>query len=138
MSEFIRFIKNWITTILNFPSKSFPQIFHYSGVCLGGQQINTVGIHIRVDSILRDSSQPKNDCKTKNMSLKCEKFTLKNIYISGLVSRTRINIAIFENTEIPLFYVNNRNIRGENLYKGGLHLMEDSKIVSANKNDILF
>ena len=51
------------------------------------------------------------------MSLKCKKFTLKNIEISGLVIRNRISIAIFENTEIPLFYVNNRNIRGENLYK---------------------
>ena len=74
----------------------------------------------------------------KNMSLKCKKFGVKNIFISGLVYTNRINIGILEKIhdmiqnfcqEYGWFYVDNRNIRGKHLYKDRLHLMEEGKMI---------
>ena len=74
------------------------------------------------------------------MSLKCTKFGVKNIFISGLVCTTRINIGILEKIHVVIqnfcqqygwFYVDNRNTRGKHLYKDGLHLMEKGKIILA-------
>ena len=74
------------------------------------------------------------------MSLKRKKFDVKNIFISGLVYTTRINVGLLEKTHVifPVFcrkyrwfYVNNRNIRGKHLYRDGLHLMEECKIILA-------
>ena len=74
------------------------------------------------------------------MSLKRKKFGVKNIFISGLVYSTRINIGILEKIHVVIrtfcqkygwFHADNRNIRGKHLYKDGLHLMEESKIILA-------
>ena len=74
------------------------------------------------------------------MSIKCKKIGVKNIFISGLFYRTRINIGILEKNHVMIpnfwqkygwFYVDNRNIRGKHLYQDGLHLMEESKIILA-------
>ena len=93
--------------------------------------------------ILRDSSQSSINGRLqnlKNMSLKCKKFGVKNIFIQGLVYTTRINIGILEKIHVMIqnfcqkygwFYVDNRNIRGKHLYKDSLHLMEESKIILA-------
>ena len=65
---------------------------------------------------------------------------MRNIFISGLVYTTRINIGIIEKSHIIIqnicqkygwFYVHNRNIRGKHLYKDGLHLMEEGKTILA-------
>ena len=72
------------------------------------------------------------------MSLKCKKFVVKNIFTSGLLYTIRINIVIFEKIYVMMqhfykkygwFYFDNRNIRGKNLCKDGLHLMEEDKII---------
>ena len=74
------------------------------------------------------------------MSLKCKKFGAKNIFISELVYTTRINTGILEKINVMIqnfcqkygwFYVDNRNIRGKYLYKDGLHLMVEGKIILA-------
>ena len=74
------------------------------------------------------------------MSLKCKKIGVKNIFISGLVYTTRINIGILEKYHVIIqifcqkygwFHVDNRNIRGKHLHKDGLHLMEEGKIILA-------
>ena len=102
-----------------------------------------VVIHVGINDILRDSSQSSIDGllqNIKNMALKCTKFGVKNIFISGLVYTTRINIGILEKIHVVIqnfcqengwFYVDNRNIRGKHLYKDGLHLMEEGKIILA-------
>ena len=118
-------------------------MLHYLDVHLDCRQINTVVIHVGINDILRDSSQSSIDGllqKIKNMSLKYTTFRVKNIFISGLVCTTRINIGILEKNHVLIqkfcqeygwFYVDNRNIRGKHLYKDGLHLMEEGKIILA-------
>ena len=141
--EFNRFIKNSKAKIFNFPGASSHQILHYLDVHLEERQINTVVIDAGINDILRDSSQSSIDRllqNIKNMSLKCKKFGVKNIFISGLVYTTRINIGILEKIHVMIqnfcqkygwFYADNRNIRGKHLYKDGLHLMEEDKIILA-------
>ena len=142
MYEFNRFIKNSKAKMFSFPGASSHQMLRYLDVHLEDRQINTVVIHVGVNDILRDSSQSSIDGllqNIKNMSLKCTKFGVKNIFILGLVS-TRINIDILEKIhvvnqnfcqEYGWFYVKIRNIRGKYLYKDDLHLMEEGKIILA-------
>ena len=127
--------------MFNFPNASSHQMLHYLDVHLEERQLNTVVIHVGINNILKDSSQSSIDGllqNIKNMSLKCKKFGVKNIFISGLVYTTRISICIWEKIHVMIqnfcqkygwFYVDNRNIRGKHLYKDGLHLMEEGKII---------
>ena len=143
MYEFNRFIKNSKAKMFSFPGASSHQMLHYLDVHLEDRQINTVVIHIGINDILRDSSQSSIDGllqNIKNMALKCTKFGVKNNFISGLVYTTRINIGILEKIHVVIqnfcqengwFYVDNRNIQGKHLYKDGLHLMEEGKIILA-------
>ena len=73
------------------------------------------------------------------MSLKCKRFGVKNIFISGLEYTARIDITL-EKIYVVIknfcqkygwFNVDNRNIRGKHLYKNGIHLMEEVEILLA-------
>ena len=129
--------------MFNFPSASSDQIFQYIDVHLEDRHINAIVIRVGIKDILRDRSQSSIDVllqNIKNMSLKCKKFGVKNIFISELIYTTRINIDILEKNNVMIqtfcqkycwFYVDKRNIRGNYLYKDDLHLMEEGKIILA-------
>ena len=141
-----RLIKTRKGKMFNFRGASPHQMLHYLDVHLEDRQINTVVIHVEIIDILRNSSQSSIDGllqNIKNMSLKCKKLGVKNIFISGLVYTTRTNIGILEKIHVMIhnfcqeyswFYVYNRNIRGKHLYKDGLHLMEEGKIILARNS----
>ena len=64
--------------------------------------------------------------------LKCKMLGVKNIFILGLVSTTRINIGILEKLMLwfkifARYEIDNRNIWGKHLYKDGLHVIEKVK-----------
>ena len=141
MYEFNRFIKNSKTIMFNFPGASFQQMLQYLDVNLEDRQINTVVIYVEINDILRDRSQSSIDGllqNIQNMSLKCKKIGVKNIFISGLVHTIRISTDIFEKIHVMIqtfckkygwFYVDNRNIQGKHLYENGIHLTEEGKII---------
>ena len=72
---------------------------------------------------------------------KCRNYGVNNIFLSGIVFTTRVSLDIliqvhnkilnFCNTN-GLFFIDNRNIRADCLYKDGLHLIDKGKIVLAN------
>ena len=72
---------------------------------------------------------------------KCRNYGVNNIFLSGIVFTTRVSLDIliqvhnkisnFCNTN-GLYYIDNRNIRADCLYKDGLHLIYKGKIVLAN------
>ena len=72
---------------------------------------------------------------------KCRNYDVKNIFLSGIVFTTRVSLDIliqvhnmisnFCSTN-GLYYIDNRNIRADCLYKDGLHLLDKEKIVLAN------
>ena len=141
MYEFNRFNKNSKTIMFNFPGASFQQMLHYLDVNLEDRQINTVVIYVGINDILRDRSQSSIDGllqNIQNMSLKCKKIGVKNIFISGLVHAIRINTDILGKNHVMIqnvckkygwFYVDNRNIQGKHLYKDDIHLTEEGKII---------
>ena len=141
MYEFNRFIKNSKIIMFNFPGASFQQMLHYLDVNLEDRQINTVVIYVEIIDILRYRSQSSIDGllqNIQNMSLKCKKIGVKNIFISGLVHTIRISTDILERIHVMIqtfckkygcFYVDNRNIQGKHLYEVGIHLTEEGKII---------
>ena len=66
-------------------------------------QVNTVVVHVEINIILRDSinsnihGQLQN---IKNTSLKFKKIGVKNIFISGLVYKTRINMLLWKKIHV--------------------------------------
>ena len=76
-------------------------MLHYFNVplFLEGRQVNTVVVHVEINIILGDSinsnihGQLQN---IKNTSLKLKKIGVKNIFISGLVYKTRMNMLLWK------------------------------------------
>ena len=111
---------------------------------LGGIQVDTVVIYIGVNGLLNYSNQSRIDSlmnKIICMVEKCRIYSVKIIFLSGRVFTTRVSLDIliqvhsmisnFFNTN-GLYYIDNRNIRADCLYKDGLHLLNKGKIVLAS------
>ena len=135
------------TEMLNFPGASSRQLLHYMDIHLEGIQADTVVIHVGVNDLLNYSNQSRVDLLMKNIICmvekveKCRNYGVNNIFLSGIVFTMRVSLDIliqvhnkisnFCNTN-GLYYVDNRNIRADCLYKDGLHLIDKGKIVLAN------
>ena len=107
-------------------------------------KVDTVVIHIGVNVLLNYSNQSRIDSLMNNIICnveKCRNYGVKNIFLSGIIFTTRVSLDIliqvhnmitnFCNTS-GLYYIDNRNIRVDCLYKDGLHLIDKGKIVLAN------
>ena len=77
----------------------------------------------------------------RSMVEKCNIHGIKNVFISGLVYKTRIGLPVLQKThgmivhlcnKLGICYVDNWNIRRKYLWKDGLHLVESAKVVLAN------
>ena len=77
------------------------------------------------------------------MADKCPTYAVKDVFISGLIYKTRIEqgLPVLERThemivrfcyKLGICYVDNRNIRRKHLSKDGLHLIESGKVILAN------
>ena len=143
MNDFNKLIKNRKAKMLNFPGVSSRQLLHYMNIHLEGIQVDTVVIHIGVNDLLNYSNQSRIDSFMNNiicMVEKCRNYGAKNIFLSGIVFTTRVSLDIliqvhnmissFCNSN-GLYYIDNRNIRADCLYKDGLHLIDKGKIVLA-------
>ena len=72
----------------------------------------------------------------KEITEKCLMFGVKNVFISGLVYTTKVDVSLLERIHVLIFYFNrknsfiymdNRNIRSDSLYKDALHLIDKGK-----------
>ena len=70
-------------------------------------------------------------------------FGVKNVFISGLVYTTRVDVSLLERIHVLIFdfcrknsfiYIDNRNIRSDSLYKDGLHLIDKGKAFLADNS----
>ena len=67
---------------------------------------------------------------------KCHNYGVKNTFLSGIVFMTTLSLDIliqvynmisnYCNTK-GLYYIDNKNIRADGLYKDGLHLLDKGK-----------
>ena len=144
MYDFNKLIKNRKAKMLIFPGVSSRQLLHYMDIHLEGIQVDTVVIHIGANDLLNYSKQSRIDSLMNNIICvveKCRNYGLKNIFLSGIVFTTRVILDILIqvhniisnccSTNV-LYYIDNRNIRVDCLYKDGLHLLDKGKIVLAN------
>ena len=107
-------------------------------------QVDTVVIHIGVNDLLDYSNQSRIDSLMNNIICvveKCRNYGVKNIFLSGIVFTTRGSLDILVQVHnmisnfcstIGLYYIDNRNIRADCLYRDGLHLINNGKTVLAN------
>ena len=144
MNDFNISIINRKAKMLNFPGALSRQLLHFMDIHLEGIQVDTVVIHIGVNDLLNYSNQSRIDSFMNNiicMVEKCRNYGAKNIFLSGIVFTTRVSLDIliqvhnmissFCNSN-GLYYIDNRNIRADCLYKDGLHLIDKGKIVLVN------
>ena len=144
MYGFNKLIKNKNPKLLNFPGASSRQLLHYMDIHLEGIQVDTVVIHIGVNDLLNYSNQSRIDSLMNNiirMVEKCRNYGVKNIFLSGIVFTMRVSLDILIQVHNMisnfcsingLYYIDNRNIRADCLYKDGLRLLDKGKIVLAN------
>ena len=127
--------------MLNFPGASSRQLLYYMAIHLEGIQVDTFVIHIGINVLLNYSNQSRIDSLMNNiicMVEKCCIYGVKNTFLSGIVFTTRVSLDIliqvdnmisnFCNTS-GLYYIDNRNIRADSLYKDGLHLLADMRVL---------
>ena len=66
---------------------------------------------------------------------------VKNVFISGLVYTSRVDVYLLERVHVLILdfctktcfiYIDNRNIRSDSLYKDELHLIDTGKAFSAD------
>ena len=133
--------------MLNFPGASSRQLLHYMDIYLEGIQVDTVLLWVNdigVNGLLNYSNQSRTDSLMNNIVCMVEKsrnYGIKNSLLSGIVLTKRVSLDVLMKVHKmisnfcninSLYYIDNRNIRAEGLYKDGLHLLDKGKIVLAN------
>ena len=139
--------------MFSFPGASSHQLLHYLDVHLRDQSIDIVIIDIGINDLLTNSNRWTILNNIKKITEKCLMSGVKNVFISGLVYTTRVDISLLERIHVLIFnfcrknsfiYIDNRNIRSDSLYKGGFHLINKGKafladnfVVYLNNNSFL-
>ena len=99
----------------------------------------TVIVYVGVNDLLNGNSQLKINqsiANIKKITQKRVSFGVKQIYISGLIFTTRVDLPTLERVHALLsnwcgdngfLYINKRNIKGNCLYQDGLHLLDTER-----------
>ena len=130
--------------MFSFPGASSHQLLHYLDVHLRDQSIDIVITDIGINDLLTNSNRSSMDnlnYNIKKITEKCLMSGVKNVFISGLVYATRVDISLLERIHVLIsnfcrknsfIYIDNRNIRSDSLYKDGFHLINKGKAFLAN------
>ena len=106
---------------------------------------DNVIIHIGINNLLANSSSRSGMdnliSNIKKITEKCLMFGVKNVFVSGLVYTTRVDVSLYERVHVLILdycwknvfiFIDNRNIRSDSLYKDGLHLIDKVKAFFAD------
>ena len=130
--------------LISFPGASSKSLLHYLDVHLEDKNVNTVILHIGVNDLLNDDSPECVNMLMENLTKmirKCRMYGVKNILVSSIVYTVKLELPLLENVHVKLInlcqsnnisIIDNRNIRGECLYKDGLHLLDHGKRILGN------
>ena len=137
-------VNNNRAQLISFPGASSKSLLHYLDVHLEDKNINTVILHIGVNDLLNDDSPECVNMLMENLTKMIKKFRMygvKNILVSSIVYTVELELPLLENVHVKLIdlcqsnnisIIDNRNIRGEYLYKNGLHLLDHGKRILGN------
>ena len=127
-----------------FPGATSKDLLHYIDRTLEDHSFEAVIIHIGVNDIISNRSSPDFDHVLKNIKnivQKCRSYGTENIFISGLLKTTRITADVIGKVNELIkdickvekcFYISNDNITHADLFKDGLHLLDNGKQILAN------
>ena len=113
--------------MFNFPCLSSHQLLHYLDVYLNDKFIDAVFIHIGINNLLTNSSRSGINSIISNIRKSAEKclvFGLKNIFVSGLVYTTRVDMSLLKRVHVLILdfcrktfflYNGSRNIKSDSL-----------------------
>ena len=139
-----RLVNNNRAQLISFPGASSKRLLHYLDVHLDDKNTDTVILHIGVNDLLNDNSPECVNNLMENLTKminKCQIYGVKNIFVSSIVYTVKVDLPLLESVHVKLTnfcqlnnisIIDNRNIRGECLYKDGLHLLEDGKRILGN------
>ena len=129
-----------------FPGANTKQLSSYTDVNLENINYNTEVIHVGINDLLNESNEPQIDSLIQNIGIivkKCRCYEIKSILVSDLVYTTRLKLSVLDETykrfEVfcrnkGVILIDNRNIRGQYLYRYGLHLIESGKRILAKSH----
>ena len=127
-----------------FPGATSKDLLHYVDATLQDNLFDEAVIHIGINDIVNN----KNSLNTghmlqniKNIALKCKRYGIQKVLISGLLTTNRLAQDVIEEVNKLIknmcniegyCYVNNDNITRANLFKDGLHLLDTGKQILAD------
>ena len=127
-----------------FPVATSKDLLHFTDKTLENHSFEIAIIHIIVQDIISNRKSPDFDRVLKyikNVVQKCRSYGIKNIFISGLLQTTRITADVIGKVNELIrdickaercFYVFNDNIAHANLFRDGLHLLDNDKQILAD------
>ena len=121
-----------------FPGATSKDLLHYIDPTLEDQIFNVAIIHVGTNDILNNGQDAINYLleNIQKMVKKCESYGIEKVLIPGLIFTTRYseNILIDYNRLLKnlcdvngYFYIDNGNITRNQLFRDGLHLLENGK-----------
>ena len=128
----------------HFPGATSKDLLYYIDRTLEDHSFEAVIIHIGVNDIISNRSSPDFDHVLKNIKnivQKCRSYGTENIFISGLLKTTpfiadvigKVNELIKDVCKVEkCFYISNDNITHADLFKDGLHLLDNGKHILGN------
>ena len=129
-------IRHGHARVHSFPGATSKQLLHYLDVNIE-DSTDTVLIHIGINDILQSiSNMYRLLLNAREMVRKCRFFGVKNMFATGLMYTRRIRVNILNDLqkklvdvciEMNVHYIDNTNIKGVSLFKGGLHLLDSGE-----------
>ena len=117
--------------VFNFPGASSHQLLHYLDVHLNDKSIDVGIIEVIINDLLTKNSRSRSGMNNltsniKKITGKCLMFGVKNVFVSGLVCTSRVDVSLLEKAHVLILdfcrkncfiYIDNRNIKSDSLYK---------------------
>ena len=127
-----------------FPGATSKDLLHYVDTTLQDNLFEVAVIHIGINDIVNNKNSLNTDHmleNIKNIALKCKRYGIQKVLISGLLTTNRLAQDVIEEVNKLIknmcniegyCYVNNDNITRANLFKDGLHLLDTGKQILAD------
>ena len=142
--EFNKCISNGYAKFKSFPGASIAHLNYYSNPTLTEEKPNIVVIHVGINNLLSAESNAVSDeviaDEIINLGVKCVQYKAEKVFVSGILKCSRVNpdrinkineLLLTKCQQKNFIYIDNNNITEQHLWKDGLHLKEDGKIILA-------
>ena len=145
VKEFNNYIKAGNAHFKPFPGSTIKQLHHYVIPTLNDEKPDAVVIHVGINDLLSRNRnvipEDKIASEITEIGNRCREKGTETVFISSIIFNNRIewerieriNQELKERCErLDFIYIENNNINAHHLWRDGLHLRENGKILLAN------